>query len=144
MPDHNLHIERSPVIQRRDMQVRIDDFDIGVKANVRRCNFFGTNDIQRKSFGFIGEQPGAQALQVQYNVGNIFPNSRDDREFVQHAIDTDFCHGNTGQAGEQNSPKRIAQRRPKALFQRLHNKFGIALVVTLLNAFYLRLFNFQH
>ena len=65
-------------------------------------------------------------------------------EFVQYAVYLYACYCNAGQTRHKDTSQRIAERRSKASFERLHDKLGILLVFTHADAFYVWSFYLKH
>ena len=61
-------------------------------------------------------------FEVQNNVGQIFLNAFDSREFVLNTIDTDSGNCSSLNGGEQYSSKQVSERYSIASLQRLYDE----------------------
>ena len=49
----------------------------------------GAGGLQRHALGRVRDHADGDALEVEHDVGDVFADARDGREFVHHAVDLD-------------------------------------------------------
>ena len=140
----HFHMKRTVVVERRDMEFRIQDFNVRIHSDVGSRNFLCPVHIQTDGFRLVGIHLQAQGLQVQDDICNIVANPRNRREFVKHPVNADSGDSRTLQRGEQNTAKAVAECRSVSTLQRLAYKLPVAIVFADLHDLDLRFFDFDH
>jgi hypothetical protein len=65
-----------------------------------------------------------QVLDVEDDLGDIFLDTRNRRELVQHAIDPDAGYSGTGDGGEQGTAEGVSEGVTEARLQRFNDEPG--------------------
>ena len=65
-----------------------------------------------------------QAFEIEDDVGDIFLDAREGREFVRHTLDLDRAHGSALDGRQQHPTQRVAERMAKAAVERLDHEAG--------------------
>ena len=125
MLERHLHVELAVAVQRCDVQLRVDDLNIGVRQDVVRRHFAFARRIDDDLFRTVAMQFAAELLEVQNDLRDVLFHAFDGRELVQHAVDLDGRDRNARQAGQQDAAHRVAKRRAKAALQRLHHELAV-------------------
>ena len=109
--DGELHAQLHPVVAGLDLT---------------GAHFAGTGGGQRHPLRAFTVHPQRELLDVQHDIGHVFPHAGDAAEFVQHAVDLHRGHRRALQRGQQNAPDRVAQRHAEATLQRFGDDGGDA------------------
>ena len=141
----DLHDQRRVLIERCDVQIRIEDLNIDVALDISRSHFLRANLIDRDPLGVCcAAEFDRQLLQVEDDFRHIFLDAGDGREFMKNPVDLDRGNCSTGQGAQKDSSHAVAQRCAVASFQRLNNEFPVIGIFIGKYAFDRRLFNFDH
>src|ERR1700687_3723873 len=118
--DREFHPQPALVrVQRADVELRVDDFDVARRLDVRRLDFFGPGDVQRESYRIVRVRNQVQALEIENDLRHVFFDIRDRREFVRDAFNRDGRHGGAFQRAQQHPAQRVAQGGAEPGLERL-------------------------
>ena len=126
------------------MPLRVQNFDVVALLDVVSGDLTGADCLNTHCLRTIGVQLCSDTLQVQDNFGNVFLDALNGGELVNHAVDLDAGHGDTGQRGKKHTTQAIAQCDAKATLQRFCHEFAVAAVRGQACRFDLGTFNLHH
>ena len=126
------------------MQILIDDLYLVIGLDVAGSDLALAGRVNINGLHAVAVHFRDDPLHVQNDLGDIFLNAGDRREFVLHARDFDGGRGSAGQRGKQDSSQRVTQGRAVASFQRLNNKHAMGRIFGRVNTLDSRLVNFYH
>ena len=95
------------------MPLRVQNFDVVALLDVVSGDLTGADCLNTHCLRTIGVQLCSNTLQVQDNFGNVFLDALNGGELVNHAINLDAGHGDTGQRGKKHTTQAIASVMPK-------------------------------
>src|SRR3989338_6119555 len=134
--DENLNLQFGVLFgQSGDVQVRIDDFHVGILLDVRARRFRVAFGVQLQTDRFVRKNAHPEGLQVQDDFQGIFLHARQSRELVGHALDLDRGHGRAGQRGQENATQGIADGGAVAVEARFDDQRPLAALVLTGNEF---------
>src|SRR6185437_8642284 len=120
--DGELHADLGALVQRADLQIRIEHHDIADGLDVTGGDDARTLLLHDHALGAFALHLDRDVLDVEHDVGDVLANARDRGELVQHAVDVDRLHGSALQRGQQDAAQRVAERLTEAAFQRLRHQ----------------------
>ena len=126
------------------MPFRVQDLNIVALLDVVRSNLTRADCLNTHCLRPVGVQLCSNTLQVQDNFGNVFLDALNGGELVNHAVDLDAGHGDTGQRGKKHTTQAIAQCDAKATLQRFCHEFAVAAVRGQACRFDFGTFNLHH
>ena len=132
------------LVQRRNVQIRIQDLHLTVGLNVAGGNCAGTHRLDIDGLAGITMELGQQALDVQNDLRHILLDAGDGGKLVLHTVDLDGRRRSAGQRGKQNAAQGVAEGGAIAALQRLYHVLAISDVSRGLDALDLGLLNFDH
>ena len=144
MGEGDLHVQRGTAVQRRNVQIRIQDLHLTVGLNVAGGNCAGTHRLDIDGLAGITMELGQQALDVQNDLRHILLDAGDGGKLVLHTVDLDGRRRSAGQRGKQNAAQGVAEGGAIAALQRLYHVLAISDVSRGLDALDLGLLNFDH
>ena len=107
MLDHDLHVQPRALVQRRDVQLGVDDLHVRIGCNISGGDFALAVCVDYDLLGLVAMQLAAELLEVKDDLGNVFLYTLNDRKLMQHAINANAGDRHAGQAGEQNAAHGI-------------------------------------
>src|SRR3954451_2172336 len=118
--DREVELELGLLVERRDVDVGVEDLDAGGQVDVLRVDLAGAGDDQRRlDLGRVGVHPADDALEVEDDVGHVFGDALDRRELVRDAFDPDGRDGGAGQRAEQHAAQGVSEGVAEAAVERL-------------------------
>ena len=139
-----LHDELAALAQGCDVPLRVQNFDVVALLDVVSGDLTGADCLNTHCLRTIGVQLCSNTLQVQDNFGNVFLDALNGGELVNHAINLDAGHGDTGQRGKKHTTQAVAQCDAKATLQRLCHELAVAAVGRQACRFDFGTFNLHH
>ena len=139
-----LHDELAALAQGCDVPLRVQDLNIIALLDVIGGDLTGANCLNTHCLRTVGVQLCSDTLQVQDNLGNVFLDALNGGELVNHAVDLDAGHGDTGQRGKKHTTQAVAQCDAKATLQRLCHELAVAAVGRQACRFDFGTFNLHH
>jgi hypothetical protein len=116
--DGHLHLQLALAVERRDVQIGVVHLDTSRRRDVRRGDRTRALLAQVHHHGLVVLGGDDQLLEVQDDVGDVFPDPGDRGELVQHALDPNRRDRRAGDGGQQGPPNRVADRVAEAWLQR--------------------------
>ena len=108
--DGEVHLQGHVVgVEGQERQLRVDDLDVGVLADVGGRDRAGAGLDQAELHRMRGVALEAQLLDVEDDLGEILLDARDAGEFVVHVAHLDRGDGGALQGREQDAPERVAR-----------------------------------
>ena len=144
MGQGDLHVERRPVVQCGDVQVRVQDLHLAVGLDVAGGHHAGTHRLDIDRLHRVAVELRQEALDVQDNLRHVFLHAGNGGKLVLDAGDLDGSRRGAGQRGEHDPPQGVAQRRAISPLQGFHHVFAIGYITRRFAAFDLGLFDFDH
>ena len=123
------HVERALIrVQRREMQVRVDDLKVRRCNDVPGVNLTGASGLKAQPTRSIcvGAQP--DGLHPLDHLHHLLLQVGKSGVLMQHTINADPGDGGTGYGAHQHPAKRVAQRGGKAPLQRFQSELAVGLV----------------
>ena len=114
-------------IERREVQVRVDDFEIRGHLDVAGGDVAGAFDIERERAGAVAERAEANFLDVEEELGGVLLHAGDGGEFVLHLVDADGGDGGAFERAEEHAAQGVAERDAVAGFERLGDEARVGL-----------------
>jgi len=142
--ESQLHNELGTLAQSCNVPLRVQNFDVVALLDVVSSDLTGTNCLNTHCLRTIGVQLCSDTLQVQDNFGNVFLDALNGGELVDHTVNLDAGHGDTGQRGKKHTTQAIAQCDAKATLQRFCHEFAVAAVRGQACRFDFGTFNLHH
>src|SRR3954447_17935727 len=128
-PDRHVHLELGLGLERRDVDVRVEDLDARREVDVLGRDVAGAGaDERRLDLGRIRVHAAHDALEVEDDVGHVLLDALDRRELVGDALYPDAGHGRTGERRQQNASQGVAERVAEAAIERLDRERAAVLV----------------
>ena len=121
----HFHIEFAAFADGGDVDVFIEDFDVGVGFDHAGGDDAGLVSAQVDRFWRIAGELEGNLLQIQDDVGRIFDYARDRLEFVQHAFDFYRGDGRAFDRGQHYAAKSVADGGAEAAFKGLGPEHAI-------------------
>ncbi len=103
----------------KDDMVRVENIHILIFEKHFRCNSTFSGMFKRKYQRIFGIQTDLAPLQIHDDIGSIFINPGDSREFMGHIFKTYSGYGRTFQRRQQHSAQRVANSGTETTFKRL-------------------------
>src|SRR4051812_35478683 len=122
--DGQFELELSLLVQRGDVQVRVVELHAGRRRDVRGGDDAGPLLAQVGDHGLVMLGGDGQVLDVQDDLGDIFLDTGNRGELVQHTVDPDAGYGSTGDRGQQRAAERVAEGVTEARLQRFDDEPG--------------------
>ena len=127
--DRERHLELALVGEVRDLEVRVEDLEVGRRLDVGRRD--GAGALLREAhldLGRLAVQPADQVLEVEDDVGDVLADARERRELVRDALDLHRGDGGALERREQHAAQRVAERVAEAAVERLDHEDAAVLV----------------
>ena len=142
----NVHLQMRIFVEGRNVQIRIQDFNITVRINICSSNLLFSRYINVKDFNICikGMQFHAQSLDIQNNVRYVLPYAGNRSKLMQHAFNLDANNCRTLQGRKQNPAQAVAQCNAVTAFQRFPDKLAVTLISGNFRSNQLRFNNFNH
>ena len=117
-----LELQRAFLRKRGDVRRRIEDLDVRIGFEIggrddTRATLFEIESL--RSFAVHLER---DLLEVEDDISHVFNHALQRRELVQNALDTHRGDRGSFNRGEENAPKRVADRGAESAFERLGNE----------------------
>ena len=139
-----LHDELAALAEGCNVPLRVQDLNIIALFDVIRSDLTGADCFNTHCLRTVGVQLCSDTLQVQDNFGNVFLDALNGGELVNHAVDLDAGHGDTGQRGKKHTTQAVAQCDAKTTLQRLCHELAVAAVGRQACRFDFGTFNLHH
>ena len=107
--DGQFEFELALRVQRGNVQIRVVEFDAGRRSDVRGGDDSRALLAQVSNNRLVVLGGNRQVLDVQDDLGDIFLDTRNRGELVQHAIDPDARDRGTGDGGEQGTAEGVSE-----------------------------------
>src|SRR3954465_7227758 len=118
--DREVQLELRPLVERGDVDVRVEDLDARGQIDVLGGDVTGARDDQRRlDLGRVGVHAADDALEVEDDVGHVLGHTLDRGELVRDALDADAGHGGAGQRAEAHAAQGGAEGVAEAAVERL-------------------------
>src|SRR5690554_39852 len=142
-PGHgNIHLQLGAFLQGGNDQLGVEDLHGRIRGNVPSQEGARPLGFHPDGDGIFAVQLDKELLQVQYDIYCVFHHSFDGGKFMQNAIYVDRSDSGARKRREQNSTQGVAQSQAVPAFQRLYDKFAVAIrQLYFLNSW---LFDFNH
>ena len=121
----HLHVNASSLGDGADVDVGIEDLDVGVGLDLAGGDDAGSIRAQVKSLGALAVQLERNLLQVQDDVGCVLDHAGDGLELVQHAFDANRGDRCAFDGREQGAAQRVADGGAETALKRLRGKFAV-------------------
>ena len=120
--DGEFELELGLVVERRDDELGVVDLDTGRSRDVGGGDLAGTLLAQVRGDGLVVLARDDEVLDVQDDLGDIFLDTGNGAELVQHAVDADAGDSSAGDRGEQGAAQRVAEGVTEAGLERLDDE----------------------
>ncbi len=119
-PDRQGHLELALVREVRELQVGIEDLELGRRLDVGRLDHAraALGDVDLDLRGVAVEQAD-EALEVEDDVGDVLTDARQRRELVRDPLDLDRGDCRSLEGRQQHPAQRVAERVTEAAVERL-------------------------
>ena len=118
-------------VERGDVQVGVEDLDVGGELQVAGGDVAGPRTSRRRVTGSSAVHPDSEVLQVQDDVGDVLLHAGQGGELVQGVVEADLGDRRAGDRRQQGAAQRVAERVAEAGLERAD---GEPLAVVLLLA----------
>src|SRR5581483_6168228 len=108
------------------MNVRVEDFNIAVGFDLARQHLARHSALDAQCLWPHPVQLKRNALEVEDDVGGVFDDTGDRREFVQYAFDLDRRDGGAFDRREQRPAQAVADGGPEPALEWLRVEFAVA------------------
>ena len=105
--------------------IRVDDRDRWVCHEISRPNYARSQPLHGHGLRLQAVKPENHTLDVEHDIDHVLHHAVDARKLVRYTFDLDRGDRRSLQAGYQNAPKRISNRRSETLLERLDDKPAI-------------------
>src|SRR6478609_5412223 len=122
--DGQFEFELALRVQRGNVQIRVVELDAGRRSDVRGGDDSGALLAQVSNNRLVVLGRHGQVLDVEDDLSDIFLDTRNRRELVQHAIDPDAGYSGTGDGGEQGTAEGVSEGVTEARLQRFNDEPG--------------------
>src|SRR3954468_4461505 len=122
--DDQLDLELALVVEGGDVHVGVVYRHAGGRDDVTRGDLAGALLAQVHGDRLVLLGRHDQTLEVQDDVGDVFLDTGDGGELVQHTVDANAGNRRAGNRRQQRAPKRIAKGVTESGLQRLDNELG--------------------
>src|SRR3954470_16063157 len=127
--DREVQLELGLLVERGDVDVRVEDLDARRQVDVLGGDVAGARDDQRRlDLGRVRVHAAHDALEVQHDVGDVLRDALDRRELVCDALDPHAGDGGAGERAEQHAAQGVAERVAEAGVERLDGERAAALL----------------
>src|SRR5439155_25541225 len=114
-PDRERDLEPTLRRQVRDLELRVEDLEVGGSLDVGGGDRALTLRRQPNlDLGRVAVEDADELLQVEDDVSDVLTDARQRRERVRDALELDRGHGGALQRGEQHAAQRLAERVAEA------------------------------
>lgn len=142
--ERDLHVQCRAGVQRRDVQIRVEDLHLAVALDVARRDLAGARRLDVDGLdGLRAVELGDQALDVEHDLRHVLLDAGDGGELVLHTRDLDRGSRRAGQGREHDAAQRVSERDAVAALQRLDHILAVSAVFGVFNALDLGLLNFN-
>ena len=141
--DRQRHLE--PALRRevRDLEVRVEDLEVGRRLDVGgRHGALAARRQPHLDLRRLAVQDADDLLEVEDDVRHVLAYARQRRELVRDALDLHRGHGGALERREQHAAQRVAERVAEAAVERLDHEHAMVLVDLLVRD--LRNLKFHH
>src|SRR5574337_1824136 len=125
MANLQLQLELAILLQGCNVQVGVQDLNIRIRGDMRGSNLPLRELLEVQGLGVVNVQSEPQSLKVEDDIGYIFFDSRDTREFMQSPGDSNRGHRSPLNRGEEDTPKRITNGQAEPTFKGLRKKLAV-------------------
>ena len=114
-------------IERGDVQIGVQDLDLGIGLEVPGDDVFLPPHIHPEELGLVAVQLERQFLEVEDDLGHVLDDPGDGRELVQDVLDLDRGDGRARNRGQQDPTQGVPQGDPEPPLERLHDKLPVGI-----------------
>ena len=140
--ERQLHAETDVVFHGCDVEIGVQDLDVGVLLDVTGCDVARAGSLDQDLLRTVGMQFGGNSLHVQHDFGNVLLDAGNGRHFVKNAVDLDARDSDAGQRAQKHPAQRVAEGNSVASFQGLDDKLSVSSVIAQIYRNNVRLFDF--
>ncbi len=113
----------------RDLEVGVEDLEVGRQLHVRRRHRSRPLLLEpHLDLGRLAVQAADEVLEVEQDVGDVFAHARQRRELVGDALELHRRDGCALERREQHAAQRVAERVAEATVERLDREDAALLV----------------
>ena len=117
----HLHGESSLLIERAYHEIGVQYLDIVAGLDDASSHLARPFGLHRHPLGPLTVHTQCKTLEVQHDVGHVFSDTLNRREFVQDTIDLNGCNGGSVQRRQENAPQRVTQCQAESALQRFRD-----------------------
>ena len=140
----DLHIKRGVLAQSADVQLRVQNLNLGIGLDIAGSDLTGANCVDMHGFDACAVQLRGYPLDVQDNLRHILGDTGDGGELVLHALNLHRSCSIARQTAQQNAAQGVAQSHAVTALQRLHYILAVRGVLRGIKTGDTGLFNFYH
>src|SRR5688572_10182086 len=126
--DAHLDLERSALADRGDVDVLVENLDVGIVFDVRGSIAAGLCTLEVDQLRAFAVELQRNLFKVQDDIRGVFDDSGNRGKLVQDALDVYSCNGGTLDRGQKHAAKSVADRGAEAALERLCGEGRIAIV----------------
>jgi len=126
--DRELHPERSLGLERGDLDLGVDELDLGGRRDIAGRRGTRAFLLQGEGDRFVRERAQADVFEVEDDLNDVFLDARDRRELVRDAAHPGGRDRRSLERGQQHATQRVAERRAVSRRQRLARELRVAVV----------------
>src|SRR5207247_9731427 len=104
----HLDDQRAPLVDCRNMHVRVENFDFRVCFDLARQHLPRNATFNAKRLGSCAVQLERNPFQVEDDISSVFDDARYRREFMQHTLYLDSRYGCALDRREQSTPQTVS------------------------------------
>src|SRR3954452_8659403 len=128
-PDREVELELRPLVERRDVRVRVEDLYAAAQVDITRGDLPRPGDDERSlDLGGVRVHAAHDALEVEDDVRHVLRDTLDRRELVRHPLDPDRGHRGAREAGEQHAAQRVPECVAETAIERLNHELSAVLL----------------
>src|SRR5665647_2028660 len=128
-PDRQRHLQPAAVGQVGDLELRVEDLELGRSLDVLRRDDAGAlrSDVHLDLRG-VAVQARDEVLQVENDVGHVLAHARERGELVRGPLNLHRGDSGALQRGEQHASQRVTERVSEAAVERLDDEDSAVVV----------------
>ena len=128
-PDRHRQLELALVRERRDLEIRVQDLEVGRRLDVSGSDLARPPLVEpHLDLGRLALEADDHVLELQDDVGHVLLHARKGRELVRGSLELDRGDGGALQRGEQHAAQRVAERVAEAAIEGLDREQAALLV----------------
>jgi hypothetical protein len=118
--DREDHVQARARLERRDLEVRVQDLQVGGRRDVGRGDGAGTHLGQlHLDLAELAVEAAHQLAEVEDDVGDVLADARDGGELVLDPLDPHRGHRRPLEGGQQHAAQAVAEGVSEAAVERL-------------------------